>query len=184
MTGDDTRHSPLVIGIGNDWRRDDAVGLIAARRLRGALDARVTVIACSGDTSALLHLWQGRSLVVLVDAMDDRDGGCPGDVLRFDALGSEGHLAPTPALHSTHALGVADALALGGALDMLPARLVIYAMRGEAWGMGAGLSPAVEAALPALCVRVATEVAAAAPAALPVAVPAAVATAADDGARA
>ncbi len=36
--------TPLVLGVGNDWRGDDALGLIAARRLRARLDGRADVL--------------------------------------------------------------------------------------------------------------------------------------------
>lgn len=159
-----TDDRPLVVGIGNAWRRDDAVGLVAARRLRAQLGDRVVVSECSGDLSSLLHLWQHRPLVVLVDAMD---GGVPGAVHRLAPHGDGTRLALPTSLHSTHALGVADAIALGEAIGMHPARLVLYAVGGAAWGMGDGLSPEVEGALPALCARIIDELAAVAPAAVP-----------------
>ena len=47
---------------------------------------------------------------------------------------------------STHAFGVADALALARALGLLPPRVVVHAIRGVDFSLGAGLSPPVRAA--------------------------------------
>jgi len=131
----------LVIGIGNQDRGDDAVGLAVARKVRAAAPAGAAVIELDGDQIALLDAWDGTADVYVVDATCS--GAEPGSVRRFDAsvpLGADfSH-------RGTHLLSLADVIELARALDRLPARLTGYGIEGAAYELGAPLSPQVEAA--------------------------------------
>jgi len=132
----------LVIGVGNDYRHDDAVGLIVARRLKGHVADNVTVLEESGEGTALMAAWQGADVVILVDALHSR--ASPGTVRRLEASALTGHEHLFRV--STHAISVADAIELAGAMGMLPPQLIIYGIEGEDFEAGVGLSPAVERA--------------------------------------
>ena len=141
---------PLVIGIGNPDRGDDGAGIAVARHLAGAPGLRV--IEKAGDTLALLDAWAGAERVFLVDAAAAE--GMPGRVHRLDGA------VPLPrdlALGSTHAFGLAETVELARTLGALPARLVVYAIEGERFAPGAGLSPAVSAAAMAVAERIVAE---------------------------
>ena len=61
--------NPLVIGVGNRWRGDDGVGpctIEALARIEG-LDAELLTL--DGEPARLVAAWQGRSVVVIVDAI-------------------------------------------------------------------------------------------------------------------
>jgi hydrogenase maturation protease len=129
-------HRVVVVGIGNAARGDDAAGLIAAREL----DA----LQHEGDPLGLLDIWRRAHVAVVIDAV--RSGADAGTVHRFDA--SRDPLpAPLRGSSSTHAIGLADAIELGRALDRLPARLIVYGIEGERFDAGAALTPAVAAAV-------------------------------------
>lgn len=133
----------LVIGIGNSYRGDDGVGpaiiaLLRAEKLPGA-----QLFVCDGDCSSLLDAWQGTDAVVLIDAVSS--GAPPGTIYRFDALAQP--LPREMSFQSTHAFGVAEALALGRALGQLPASLMLYAIEGKSFASGVCLSDEVEAAV-------------------------------------
>jgi hydrogenase maturation protease len=130
----------LVIGVGNPWRGDDAAGLEVARRLESL---GVRAIAHEGDGSGLLSHWDGVDAVVVVDAATS--GAAPGTVHRFDA--SAGPLPTRLSSSSTHALGVPEAIELARALGRLPQALVVYAIEGESFDAGEGLTHAVERAV-------------------------------------
>jgi hydrogenase maturation protease len=68
----------LVIGVGNEYRRDDAVGLIVARRLRELSPRNVTVIEESGEGTNLMESWTGADMVILIDAASS--GARPGTI--------------------------------------------------------------------------------------------------------
>jgi len=107
--------SPLIIGVGNEDRGDDAAGIEVVRRLRSG---RVVEVS---DCSGLLDTWEGEESVVVVDAM--RSGQSPGSVMKFD-----GHAQafPTKAFPSSHSFGVAEALELGRILGRLPSHVTVY----------------------------------------------------------
>lgn len=130
----------LVIGVGNEWRRDDAVGLVVARRLRGS---GVRVLEQEGEPTALLEVWHGAEHAVVVDAVSSASE--VGTVHRLDALA--GPLPSELFRGSTHAFGVAEAVELGRALERLPRSLLIYGIEGGDFTAGNGLSPEVDRAV-------------------------------------
>lgn len=133
----------LVLGIGNEWRGDDAAGLEVARRLSGA---GVRAVGCGGDPSGLLDAWAGERDVILVDAV--RSGAAPGTLHRLDAAAR-----PLPARlfrGSTHHMGLADAVELARTLGRLPERLELVGIEGAVFASGHPLSPAVGRAVEAV----------------------------------
>ncbi|HEU0001717.1 MAG TPA: hydrogenase maturation protease [Ktedonobacteraceae bacterium] len=133
----------LIIGVGNSYRGDDGVGPAVLALLREERPSGTRLLECDGDCSALLDAWHGADAVMLIDAVSS--GAPPGTVYRFDALAQA--LPREVSFQSTHAFGVAEALALGRALGQLPANLIIYAVEGKAFTTGMGLSPEVELAV-------------------------------------
>jgi hydrogenase maturation protease len=121
-----------VIGLGNEWRSDDGVGLEVARRLHGK--------SLDGEPIGLVQALNGDGEVVLVDAVSS--GAPPGTVHRFEA-GSTPLPAQLFGASSTHALGLAEAVELARALGCLPARVTVYGIEGAAFSFGNGLSPEV-----------------------------------------
>ena len=143
----------LVIGIGNQDRGDDAVGLLVARRLAACLRPGVAVIESDGDALALLDRWRGADSVVLVDAA--APVSTPGTVHCLDP-----RMGPLPrevSLGSTHAFGVAEAVELARALGCLPARMTIYAIEGACFATGTPLTPPVATAAGAVAARIAAD---------------------------
>lgn len=144
----------LVIGLGNDDRGDDAVGLQAARRLAPVLADEAEVLAHPGEPLDMLHAMAEADLVVLIDAA--RSGRPAGTVVRYlpmrDALPSRGVGS------SSHAVDLLVALDLARALDMLPAELVLYAVEGERFSLGEPCSPVVIGALDEVTERVTREI--------------------------
>lgn len=70
----------------------------------------------------LLAQIEGAQLAIIVDAV--QGGLAPGQLLRIDAA----QLAGDGGRLSSHAVGVAEALALGRALDLLPPRVLIMGL--------------------------------------------------------
>lgn len=145
---------PLVIGIGQPWRGDDAAGLAA---LDGLEAAGAEVREHHGEGLGLLALWDGREVVILIDAATSP--APPGTLARFEG----GLPADSAARSSSHAFGVVEAVETARALGRLPPRLVVHTVAGACWDLGAPLSPAVAAALPALRAAVRRDLAEASP---------------------
>jgi hydrogenase maturation protease len=106
----------LVVCVGNRDRGDDAIGRLVADRLRAAPVDGIELLETDGDCAAVgtIHVIDGR----------------------------EESLLPSPG-HSTHGLGVAEAIALGRALGALPAALTIFGVEGADFQLGIAVSPAV-----------------------------------------
>lgn len=141
-----------VIGVGRTVRGDDGAGRRVARLLaRESLDG-VCVTECDGEFDALLELWEGAGAVIVVDAL--RTGAAPGTLVRLDAHATA---VPAPANASSHGFGLAEAIEFARALGRLPRSLVVHGVEAADFTLGAGLSPAVAAAIPALADAVRAE---------------------------
>lgn len=131
-----------IVGVGNELRGDDGVGLEVARLLEGTLPPDVRVLECEGEPVSLLNSWEGCDVAYVVDATQSAHEA--GTVRRL--LAHEGPLPPELQRASTHLLGVAEAIELARALGRLPARTIVYGIEGGSFDTGTGLSPAVQAA--------------------------------------
>jgi hydrogenase maturation protease len=131
----------VVLGIGNADRGDDAVGCLVVRRLRGLAPAGVCIEEHDGEATLLLARFEQADAVWLIDAACS--GSAPGTVRRLDCATDK---LPASA-GSSHGLGPAEAIALARALGCLPRSCIVYAIEGEAFGVGAPVSPQVEAAV-------------------------------------
>lgn len=98
---------------------DDAAGLVLGARLLTDPPPQCEVRVRVRPGLGLLDDFDGAGAVLVVDAV--RSGAAPGTLVAFDLLA-----APTARPRgkaSSHGIGVADAIALGRALDRLPSRL-------------------------------------------------------------
>lgn len=141
----DRPHSSAIriIGLGNGMRGDDAVGLMAARRLRQEVGDRVEVIEAEMAGIDLMELMKGAPIVIIIDAA--RSGQVPGTIHRLDA--SAGPIGGRIFPRSSHALGMVDAMELARAMGTLPATVIVYGVEADNIEAGQPLSPAVTKAL-------------------------------------
>jgi hydrogenase maturation protease len=142
-----------IIGLGNELRGDDAVGLLAARRLRQAVGNSVEVIEAEMAGVDLIELMKGVHVVILIDAA--RSGQNPGIIHRLDASNSPIGVQMCP--HSSHALGISEALELARTMGVLPDKVIVFGI--EVCNMEAGqpLSSPVSKALDEIVARVLQE---------------------------
>jgi hydrogenase maturation protease len=143
------RSAVLVIGLGNELRRDDGAGLEIVRRMQ-AQRAGIDVYEHQGEPTGLLDAWDGRCAAIIVDSM--RSGAEPGTIRRLDARRED--IPARLGASSTHAIGVGEAIGLGRALDRLPARVIVYAVEGRRFDAGTGLSEELRAVVPRLTAMV------------------------------
>jgi hydrogenase maturation protease len=136
----------LLIGVGNEFRNDDALGILVAREIRRRNIPGVTVVERSGEGTALMDTWAGAELVIVVDAIFS--GKAPGVIHRLDGAHDE---IPRGFFHySSHAFGVAEAVGMARELNVLPSRVIIYGIEGKEFGEGVGLSDQVVKNIPQL----------------------------------
>lgn len=151
---------PVVVGIGNTFRRDDGVGPVVADRVRRASPPGVRVVELDGEPARLVDAWAGARVAIVVDAM--RSGAAPGTLRRTELATTGGRderaevpesAAPArPA--SSHAYSLRAAVDLGRALGRVPARLVLYTVEGRDFADGPGLSDPVASVVPEVAARV------------------------------
>jgi hydrogenase maturation protease len=105
----------LVVGMGNPFLRDDAVGVRLAGFVRGALGEAPGlhyVEQCSAGGLEVLDLVAGHDRLVLLDSI--KAGGPPGGWYRFDGSA----LRETMNLRNVHDTNLATALELGRRLGL------------------------------------------------------------------
>ena len=130
----------VVIGVGNEFRGDDGVGRITARRLKEKAPEGVAVHESTGEALSLMELWGDATRVFLIDAAEQ--AGAPGAVSRLDASTTA---LPTSYFHaSTHAFSVAEAIEMARSLASLPETVIVFGIQGASFDHGEGLSPEAE----------------------------------------
>ncbi len=133
----------LIIGVGNRFRCDDGAGPVVADRLRAEALPEAEITDASGEAAELMDLWQGRELVVIVDAAQS---GAPAGTIH--AIEVNGDNLPLDVFQaSTHTFGLAQAVELARALDRLPQRMVIFGIEGCNFDHGQTLSESVRHAV-------------------------------------
>ncbi len=144
----------LVVGLGNEHRGDDAVGILVARILRPRLADAGAVLELDAEVTELLDAWEGRELAVVIDAV--APGGRPGTIRRIE-VGSN----PLPkglGRTSSHGISLSEVVGFGEALHQSPHRLVIYGIEAASFEPGAPLSALVFAAVEPVARQVEEEV--------------------------
>lgn len=142
----------IIIGIGQHLRGDDAVGVRvvegwAAQHPKILSSPQVEVALIPLPGLALIDRISGFEYAVLVDAVLGGPGVSPGSLL---CLTPDDLSSFSRGTASAHGWGVAESLALAETLKIegLPAEIKILGIGGKQVGVGAGLSPEVEAVIP------------------------------------
>ncbi len=149
MTGQDNPgRRTVVVGVGNEFRRDDGAGPEVIARLRALQpdDASlegVTLALSDGEPGRMIDLWEGARLTVVIDAV--RDSRMPPGHLCQLAVDALTGVADGTA--SSHSIGLGDTVELARVLGRLPARLTVLAVVGRDFGFGTGLTAEVTTAV-------------------------------------
>jgi hydrogenase maturation protease len=135
--------SITVVGIGNEFRGDDAVGLMVLRQLKGSTPTGARLIELAGDESHLLELMRSADAMIIVDAV--QSSAPAGTIFRVDT-GRE----PAPKdflLFSTHAFETVTAIETARALGILPRETLLYGIVGKDFSYKVGMTEEVEDAI-------------------------------------
>jgi hydrogenase maturation protease len=136
----------VVIGVGNEFRRDDGAGPAVVQGLRDLVPAGVGLVITDGEPTRLLEAWTGAALAVVVDAVrvSGSEPPRPGTTYRFVVDRPGAGAGPAA---SSHGFGFDDAIALALALDRMPGRLIVHAIEAADLSQGTGLTAPVAAAV-------------------------------------
>lgn len=145
----------IVIGIGNQFRGDDAVGLEVVRRLHDNLPPGLEAVQTEADGARLMQIWFGYDTVLLVDCVVS--GQPVGTWIRLDAVTQQ---IPTRFFRSSsHLFGVAEAVEMSRALKQLPKKMIVYGVEGVRFDLGDEFSPEVRKTLEELVIEIRHELA-------------------------
>lgn len=143
-----------VIGIGNRDRGDDGIGWVVAQRLAGRLPADVSLLTRGADMMDIGDDMAGIDALICIDAT--APAGSPGRIQRVDL--ATGELERNRAPASSHALGLAEVIALAEALGTAPRDIVVYGIEGASFDAGAPITREVMAVVDEVADQVVAEV--------------------------
>ena len=132
--------SVLIIGIGNEYRSDDAVGLEIADSLSECAIENCTIQRSSGEGIALINLWEDFDHVILIDAV--KSGSKNGTIHKIDL--SKEELEADFFQTSSHLFALPEAVQLAKALHKLPETMLVYGIEGRNFDYGIELSQEVK----------------------------------------
>lgn len=136
----------VVIGLGNPYMRDDAIGLRAAERLRRICkDGDVVIYETQDVDISLLLQFSGAKKIVVLDALTS--GEPPGTLTLHKIAAGKGSLDQLPTLHS---LQMHDLFDLASDKGLLSCPVLIVGVEPKSLEVGEGLSEEAEKALPAM----------------------------------
>lgn len=157
-----------VIGVGNEFRHDDGVALSVIARLEERAAGRplpgTEFVVSDGDPGRMIALWENADLAVVVDAAQESPAPPgpapdPGHVHRLELDRRELGQPLTARTHSTHGLGLGQAVEIARTLGRLPGHLVVYTVELADISLGTGLSAPVAAAVDPLVERIEADIA-------------------------
>ena len=144
----------VVIGVGNRWRRDDAVGLEIVDVLEERVDDSVRLVHSDGEPTRLLDAFALAPRVIMVDAVVT--GAPPGTVHRFTDEDLPNQMGIG---QSSHLVQLVETIHLGMLLGRLPNGLVLIGIEATDFATGEGMTEAVVAAIPSAATVVIKELA-------------------------
>lgn len=142
----------VIIGIGNMYRGDDAIGLLAADEL---INSGINVIKASGDATELMETWEGYDKAILIDA-------CPymeetGKIHRVN-INEDENILTDSIRSSSHNFGISEAIEFSRLLRSLPEEVIIYAVEGERFEQGDEVSDKVMSTIQLICEQIRQEI--------------------------
>lgn len=124
----------LVIGIGNDFRGDDKIGLDL---VRGLPDERAQKkILSDGNVTDLLSLISPDKEIVLVDCVVS--GNPPGKVVMHDL--NKNQFVVGSKSSTTHGFGLAEFISLVKLMNLRPKKFILIGIEGINFKIGSGYS--------------------------------------------
>lgn len=147
-----------IIGVGNSFAGDDAVGNMVARQLLPYQSSSVSIVEdCCTGLNLLYEMPETESLII-IDAIHSQLEA--GTIVRFTVpqdLDEIEKLTWNSSTPSTHAFGLGEALILAQTLDLLPQHVTLFGIELGHIQPGKSLSPQVSRSIQSVVLRIVTE---------------------------
>ena len=141
----------LIIGIGNEFRGDDQIGLeIVKQAMERFPNENVDYVLSSGEPTHLLEKLRESDRVMIVDAVSVSEGDS-GTLYEINPLSEDRFLDEFRS--STHVMGLRDALKLAEVLGDAPKSVQILGIGGSKFDFGQTASSVVLKAIPEALLR-------------------------------
>lgn len=116
-----TQAPVVVIGVGSPFGADQLGWKIIEqlKQQQSLVNDRMQLVSCDRPGTLLLEYFKGVDCAVIIDAIE---GGAPGNLQVI----AKTELLTQDSLQSSHQLGVAETVALGDKLNMLPSQLLLF----------------------------------------------------------
>jgi hydrogenase maturation protease len=139
----------LVLGLGNELMADDAIGILAARKLRSMLDGRADVRESSLHGLALLESFLDYDRALIIDAMQTGSYP-PGTIVELKPDDLRPVDVPSP-----HFAGLPELMQLARSLELsFPSHIRILAVEVlDTVAVGGRMTPEVQDAIDRVCDR-------------------------------
>ena len=144
----------LIIGIGNRYRGDDALGCLMADEMKREAPDTAEIMEHDGEPASLIDCWQGRECVILIDAVSS---GAKAGTIHYIDLQTQA-LPDKFRSYSTHAFGIAEAVELARVLNKLPPKILFYGVEGKSFAADTQLSDVLKEAAKELQRRILNEI--------------------------
>ena len=137
-----TGNKLLVIGLGNEFRGDDAFGIRVVEYLQSNGFNKADCLIEQSDLTRILELWGDRDVIV-VDCLHLNGEGI-GSIHEFDTI----ELLLDESLSSTHGVSLKQTYQLAETVNKRPRSLKIIAAVGRDWSMGNSMDEKLESVIP------------------------------------
>ncbi len=129
----------LLIGVGNEFRGDDAIGISVMESMRKKYPELGEYIIEQSDLMQLLSIWDDKDLLI-VDAIRSSQLDL-GDI--FSSSSADEIMKMTDVLFSTHGIDLAHVLAIGKSINKMPKSIFFIGINGKNWNIGDAISSEV-----------------------------------------
>ncbi len=129
----------LIIGVGNQTKGDDAIGIYIIDQLKEKNVPAEMLIKLSGDISRILDYWENKN-IILIDAIYS-DQLSIGQIWESNDINQVFDQNEWTSFQ--HGLGLNETLGLAIATNKLPSSLHFFGICGKSWKVGIPISYAV-----------------------------------------
>lgn len=139
-----TEDRQLVVGLGNEFRGDDAFGIVVVQQLVESFPDLAEYILEQNDLTRLLDRWEDRK-VIIVDALFAPNPK-PGQIHQARSLEEISFINTKQ--YSSHGVDLLQLNALAETINRLPKEVYIIGVEGSSWEMGSNMGPQMAEAIP------------------------------------